>query len=984
MSPFKTSAVPKLSFLFALCASFVYADLFVQLNVNRPLNDVSEKFVSFTVEPADLYRALDGPNRKTLTQMATLLGSSYVKFSNDYNFIPEDTETKYKNPTKTIWKGFNRWTSAVNWTMIVPLPYQAGDWDPMESLRILNSSYLTGITDCVWQLGTEFGSSASAYLNDLNTLNLMVDTFKPYVDDWELTGAEMPSATSSEDVRRFIEHNKNMHAAFNWLQPPDSALSNSMVSSVYEHDRILRVMLNEKVPVWLNFEPKQRSKKLKLRSSSGSKITEEIGDALRWAQTLGEAANSGFDAIFRRIEQDDLERPSQSFFVTMLFKKVMGSRVFPARPYSIFLRSNKLYTHCANTVSGGLAFMIVNPDDDEKKVSVRSTTKLPGEEYWQYILTFKRNSVYLNNEKLTINSTLPAEVKVKSPNKPIPLNAPGKSVSFWILPNTELELCQFTEIAVDDLARDSIEEEEKVLTKHASSSDKLLQQLIEETAIPHSALLQNSHRGRRYATFANRATHVVLKDKEEQIQNLAKLFEPLSLEEKTPKKREEALEDRRTAALKWIKDLLDAAMQDQEDLSTLRRNTRSVDDYFGAVFGRKAATRNTAVVKKITEIRKPEKKSIKPAYDPEHFNEEEFFKNMGVQSEPELPNVPEGDVHITHIANVEGDDLDESKERLKKKADSIDVHGTIGKTARNDMKPLRLLPTEFYEALPVPKLGQSKSKNAKKWNALLFPEPFKKKLNMNEKKIKSNTLAETSTVNNADSDVEKVDAAQFQAGGQLAEDFLLAQEELARAFLRENEQKGQTEGKSSTKELSETNGETDDEMLEKIKSLRTKYIDYLAENLENYFNERGGVSALDVGKSLERATTEPSWWNLSPLRKRRSTRALHYDLPEDSWLSNMITKDEDLMPLGSVAPEKFLSTARRVSNRQPMDEIEDDDEGKSTDYMRIMKDKVDRLVDIVTRQVNDWYNTFTKPVAEARSDMDGNRLKSKRAMKKLL
>lgn len=43
--------------------------------------------------------------------------------------------------------------SAVNWTMIIPLPYEAGKWDPMESLKILNSSYSMGATDCIWQLG---------------------------------------------------------------------------------------------------------------------------------------------------------------------------------------------------------------------------------------------------------------------------------------------------------------------------------------------------------------------------------------------------------------------------------------------------------------------------------------------------------------------------------------------------------------------------------------------------------------------------------------------------------------------------------------------------------------------------------------------------------------------------------------------------------------------------------------------------------------
>ncbi|XP_011211504.2 uncharacterized protein LOC105231751 [Bactrocera dorsalis] len=983
MSLFKASIVPMLALLITICASSAYADLLVQLNVNRPLNDVNEKFVSFTVDPSDLYHALDGSNRKTLTQMATMLGTSYVKFSDDYNFIP-DTDTKYRNPTKTIWKGFNRWTSAVNWTMIMPLPYEAGEWDPMESLRILNTSYTTGITDCIWQLGTEFGTSVAEYFNDLNTLSLMVDTFGPYVDDWEVTGAEMPSGSTNEDIRRYIEYSKDMNTAFNWLQPADASTSNAMFGTVYESDRVLRAMFNEKVPVWLNFMPKERTNKSKRGSSgviSGSETTEDITEVLRWAQTLGEAASSGFDAVFRRMELHDLERPSQSFFTTLVFKKVMGSRVFPARPFTIFLRSNKLYTHCANTVSGGIAFMIVNPDDESKQISIRSATKISGDEYWQYILTFKKNHAYLNNEKLTLNSTLPPQIKTKSPNKSIQLNSPGKSIGFWVLPTADLEHCQFTEIDVDELERDS--EEEKARHKQVSSSDKLLQQLIQETALPDDAMMRNNHRGRRYAT---RARHVVLKDKDEHMESLAKLFEPLSLEEKSPKKREEAIEDRRTATLKWIKDLLDTAMQDGDDLFSLKRNTRSVDDYFGAIFGTKGAQKRSPIVKKITEIRKPEKKSIKPAYDPEHFNEEEFFNKMGTEDEPELPRVPEGDVHLTHITNVEGEDANESKERGQKKLATMKIQGTIGKETRNEMKPVRLLPTEFYEAMPVRSSEQSQFMKPHKWNALLFPEPFTKKSIISDKKLKSNTLGESTDFHDADADVEKVHTAQFQSGGQLAEDFLRAQEELARTFLRDHEDKEHVE-KSNKKELNERHAESEDVMLEKIKSLRSKYIDYLAENLENYFNERGIVGTLDMQKSLERttapSTTEAPWWNLSSLRKRRSPRALRYQMPDDAWLTNMITKDEELLPLGSIMPERSVDNERvaRVSNHLPMhDEISNK---KYNGYIRTVKDKVNKVVDIVTKHVSEWYNTFTKPVDDAQDDeSNGNRLKITRGKRR--
>lgn len=41
----------------------IKADVIVQLNINRPINDVSDKFISFTIKPEDLYKALDGSNR---------------------------------------------------------------------------------------------------------------------------------------------------------------------------------------------------------------------------------------------------------------------------------------------------------------------------------------------------------------------------------------------------------------------------------------------------------------------------------------------------------------------------------------------------------------------------------------------------------------------------------------------------------------------------------------------------------------------------------------------------------------------------------------------------------------------------------------------------------------------------------------------------------------------------------------------------------
>ena len=39
------------------------SDSLLQLNINRPFNDVNENFISFAIKPEELYRGLDGPNR---------------------------------------------------------------------------------------------------------------------------------------------------------------------------------------------------------------------------------------------------------------------------------------------------------------------------------------------------------------------------------------------------------------------------------------------------------------------------------------------------------------------------------------------------------------------------------------------------------------------------------------------------------------------------------------------------------------------------------------------------------------------------------------------------------------------------------------------------------------------------------------------------------------------------------------------------------
>ncbi|XP_037943903.1 uncharacterized protein LOC119676719 [Teleopsis dalmanni] len=298
-----------------------------------------------------------------MTQMATTLGDSYIKFIGDY-FFAANAETKLRNPTKVIWKGFNRWTRAVNWTMVIPVPYTPGDWEPMHALKILNTSYMVGISDCIWQLGTDFGvSRAEDYVAELKTFNLMVESFKSYVDDWQIMGADISSGSTADETRQYIEISQDLNSALGWTESTALTSSNIGKNFINENDPALKVLLSSNLPIWLTLPYKAKSKQ-----KSNIIVVDDVADAMRWAQMMGDAASTGFDAIFKHISLYELENPTNSFYVTALFKKVMGSRVFPSRPLHLFGNSNKLYTHCANSVSGGIAFMVINTEETENSL----------------------------------------------------------------------------------------------------------------------------------------------------------------------------------------------------------------------------------------------------------------------------------------------------------------------------------------------------------------------------------------------------------------------------------------------------------------------------------------------------------------------------------------------------------------------------------------------------------------------------------------
>ncbi|XP_001358544.4 uncharacterized protein [Drosophila pseudoobscura] len=943
-----------------LCSLLVVcrADTLVQLHVNRPYNDVNEKFVSFAVRPEDLYDALDGKNRKAVTSMATLLGDAHIKFVGDFYFAT-NAPTRLRNPTKIIWKGFNRWTRAVNWTMIIPVPYAPDEWDSMHTLKILNSSYMVGITDCIWQLGTDFGTSrAKDYVQELRTLKLMTDTFKPYVDDWRVMGADISAGSSAEETRRYVDMSKDLNAAFGWTQPANMLPQSSLGSYIYDSDPALRALQQLRVPLWLTL-PEERSSSA--QAISKRLLGDETTAALRWAQTLGDAASSGFDVIFKRMSLVDFERPTFSLYVTALFKKVMGSRVFPARPLNLFAPSNKLYTHCANAVSGGLAFMVVNTEDQPMTITVRSMTRLASSEIWQYVLSGLDGRVQLNNVRLTLNSTLRPLIKANDASKPLQLITPSMSVGFWVLPTADLEHCQFTEIETGDASGEASTEARR--SNRYSSADRLLQRLIEETAVSRGSLQSTINRNRRFVL-----------DKQETDSLLDQLLQPFNQPTAlAPAKREAHKESasqqvRPHEAMAWLHQVLEQT----RDVAK-RRGRRSAANYGGPYFYNRHG-KKTALTKKITEIRKPERKA-KPLFDFDEFDEEKFFKKLGEQTEepPSYTRLPEGDVLLRHIESVDGEESEQDAEPVvyRKYKPKSKTQLKIIQRSLEDTEPeqdreqapmpeqeraegrgkLRLLPTEFFEALPAPKQSKRLSLGAT-LNSLLFPEPFSSKASIS--KTKSMPQEEP------EEEVEPLAKRRPAKMGHAANDFLQAQRELGKNFLShihkheiplddEHAQESSLEAEPAKKPTN-----------------------------QKYFGAKDALVPVPKPKRLTQKADESitSWWEMPSMRRRR---ALSIDHSDDEVRSNAIDKmdRDDMLPLGryafyeykvdqpveeptseqSTEPPKDSKIMRISKTRTPTTSRKT---SLSDTLVSTVKSKVSRFMNIVSRHMSEWYNTLTR------------------------
>ncbi|XP_041447709.1 uncharacterized protein LOC121403841 [Drosophila obscura] len=387
-----------------------------------------------------------------------------------------------------------------------------------------------------------------------------------------------------------------------------------------------------------------------------------------------------------------------------------------------------------------------------------------------------------------------------------------------------------------------------------------------------------------------------------------------------------------------------------------RRDRRSAAGYGGPYFYNRHGKR-TALTKKITEIRKPERKA-KPLFDFEEFDEEKFFRKLDEQTEepPSYTRLPEGDVLLRHIESVDGgeesDQVAEPVVYRKSKPKSKTRESLPEQERAEGRAKLRLSPTEFFEAPPAPKQTKRLSLGAT-LNSLLFPEPFSSKA----------TISKTLPLPQEEPEEEVEPLAPRRRPskmGHVANDFLQAQRELGKHFLSHIH-------KHEQQPLDEENAQESSLEAEPAKK-PTK---------QDYFGAKKAPVPVPKPKRLlaQKGPDESitSWWDMPALRRRR---ALPFGRSDDEVRSNAIDKmdRDDMLPLGrysfyeykadqpvdeqSTEPPKESRIMRISKTRAPIGPSRKT--SLSDTLVSTVKSKVSRFMHIVSRHMSEWYNTLTK------------------------
>ncbi|XP_013165264.1 PREDICTED: heparanase [Papilio xuthus] len=421
----------------------------VQIDTEQHVNLIDAKFLSFTVDPKYLFGASDKYNNKHCFCMASSLTPAYLRIAG-----PSTSHITFTNSTISIqdrtneplsmshkqWGKFVHWAKKTGFDLVLALNNEmktaSGMWDTNSALKTMTVNEKVKVGDIYWQLGYECANqSIEEYINDLETLRVMVETFSPAASaSWKVVAGDIAPCLhpdSQSDFKDFVTLSNDMLDAI-FLNGNSSA---QQLEKMSEMDRVqlLRVLSRSATPLWLTEQVLWRG---------------QLQRAADWVASLGYAARNGFSIHFRELLEEELHEPTLSFYMALIYKNLVGERVLNV---NMTVSQATLFAHCTSLrqqpVSGAITLYGANMDDEPARFSLKLSKREDGGDIMQFIFAHDSNgNIVVNGRAMYLEGDIRPVVKRVRPYKTLLINLPPKSFGFWVLANTKVEACIYKDV----------------------------------------------------------------------------------------------------------------------------------------------------------------------------------------------------------------------------------------------------------------------------------------------------------------------------------------------------------------------------------------------------------------------------------------------------------------------------------------------------------------------------------------------------------
>uniref|UniRef100_A0A336LV33 CSON000744 protein n=1 Tax=Culicoides sonorensis TaxID=179676 RepID=A0A336LV33_CULSO len=447
-------------------------DSYIQINFKKPINQISDKYVSFNIDAKYL---LNGYYTRWLSNSTEdifdTLGPAYIKLNMSPELKFESGATLEQideiNLKRQIefgiqeWKNLQKWTEKHNFVAVIQLDYDQSTWKARDTLRLLGVANDIGIKNCVWQLGSEINDTGvHRYIDDFKAFETMIRVFPEEKTNWKVIPANFNQKLGVSEASSVFNELNDISSVNVWQQEfhQTSRRHQNLFSN---KDTTLKYLLKQEANLWLSVLNRPQW------SSSTDCGTICIQEGLQWAQILGDASRTGFQSVLRTITRKELMKPNYQYFVTRLFKQLIGNTVFSVTGLKGDKTLSHHYAFCSKNQTGGFVLMVVNKAEERLKTEFKLTFRHKKSIAFKYALTVCDGDVCLNDEKITVASDLNPLLKKKNFKRSIILSIPPQSVTFYEFPHANIGQCKVIE---DSEEVDESAEDKRVIHKQKRSS----------------------------------------------------------------------------------------------------------------------------------------------------------------------------------------------------------------------------------------------------------------------------------------------------------------------------------------------------------------------------------------------------------------------------------------------------------------------------------------------------------------------------------